>query len=460
MKTLACLVPMLLAAAAACSAPIHAITDISHEFTFYFDGRFAGRYLPEARAEQNWGTLHKQDLSNANLLILPAGVTPCRYSNADIFAVGAFANSGGGVVLLGDYGLFGDEREYRANTLARSLGAEFVDAAAVAPIKAGGVEIKSFGGKRLRMLRGVEWEVLASDSSGAPVLVRRAMGKGTVIIGSKGLCGRHPDVDDSINKEMWHDLMVKAAAGKAVSSSKPFAGQSPEMDQNRDGLRIRSSEYLKETADAIFAVYARCRPALEKILGVPPAPNMLTSLILLPTGGGGFSSGSEIGLGVWWGDFPAKQYGMVELLGHEATHSWVLPFPEPMWNEGLATYAGIMLGRQLGLEDEANAQLASWIDGAKKLDPEMNKIDLTGEKVPHAVAMAKPMWIFEELRKDKPEILSAYFQAKRKLVDPAAFSKYTADDCVAVLSVAAGKDLFSWFRSLGVSVDRSRTSIK
>ena len=53
---------------------------------------------------------------------------------------------------------------------------------------------------------------------------------------------------------------------------------------------------------------------------------MLKKLILLPTGGGGFSSGVAIGLGGWWGNFPEERYGMVELLGHEATHSWVLPF--------------------------------------------------------------------------------------------------------------------------------------
>jgi hypothetical protein len=33
------------------AGPIHSVTDISHEFTFYFDGRFARDYLPENGAD-------------------------------------------------------------------------------------------------------------------------------------------------------------------------------------------------------------------------------------------------------------------------------------------------------------------------------------------------------------------------------------------------------------------------
>ncbi len=73
--------------------------------------------------------------------------------------------------------------------------------------------------------------------------------------------------------------------------------------------------------------------------------------------------------------------------------------------------------------------------------------------------MAKPMWIFEELRKEKPDVLARYFQAKRKLIDPAKTRGYTADDSVAVLSNAMGRDLFPWFRSLGIQVDRGRTKV-
>jgi hypothetical protein len=62
-----------------------------------------------------------------------------------------------------------------------------------------------------------------------------------------------------------------------------------------------------------------------------------------------------------------------------------------MWNEGLATYVGILLGRELGYEREADETLKRWLEGARRHDPEMNKHDLAhGTEVPHAVAMGKP----------------------------------------------------------------------
>lgn len=51
---------------------IHSVTDISHTFSFYFDGRFAMNYIhPLGGADaRNWATLHKCNLSNVNLLVL------------------------------------------------------------------------------------------------------------------------------------------------------------------------------------------------------------------------------------------------------------------------------------------------------------------------------------------------------------------------------------------------------
>ena len=53
-----------------------------------------------------------------------------------------------------------------------------------------------------------------------------------------------------------------------------------------------------------------------------------------------------------------------------------------------------------------------------------------------------------------------YFQTKRKLASPDKIKKYTADDSVAVLSIAMGKDLFPWFQSLGVTVKKENAQIE
>jgi hypothetical protein len=444
---------------------IHSLTDISHEFTFYFDGRFAKNYISDNGVDaRNWATLHKADLSNVNLLILQSGASPCPYLPRDVAAVRGFLEDGGGVAVLGNFALFRDERAYRLNELARHFGAEFTKQPAQTPLRGKRAlrarRIECSGGKTIRLAEPAEWEILVEDADGQVLLARRTVGKGRLLVASRSLCGSRPDAADPINAEWWQPLLMDLSSGKPIDPARPPASRMPENTVVKSGLRLRYSDYMEPYADAIFEVYTRCRPAMERILGVPPSKDMLTSIILLPTGGGGFSSGREIGLGVWWGDFPRRQYGMVELLGHEATHSWVLPFAEPMWNEGLATYIGILLGRELGVTDEANATLKRWLDAAREHDPDMTKYDLArGRNIPHAVAMAKPMWIFEQLRGERPDIIARYMQAKRRLVDPEQVTEYTADDCVAVLSHAMGRDLFPWFQSLGIRVDAASTSL-
>lgn len=367
--------------------------------------------------------------------------------------------------MLGDHALFRGEAEYRLNELARHFGAEFARPGAVAPLKAeaelGSGAVETWGGRTLELADPSVWRILVRDREGRCVAARRAVGEGRLLVASRALFGRQPDASDPINAALWQPLLAELASGKRVDPKGPPRITMPENLTQEVGLRIQCSDYLQPSAEAIVDLYGRCRPRLEEMLGVPPHRGMLETLILLPTGGGGFSSGASIGLGVWWGGFPEEPCGMVELLGHEGTHSWVLPFAEPMWNEGLATYVGILLGREMGFAEQADAALAGWLARARELDPDMDRYDLAGSaEVPHAVRMAKPMWIWSQLTEERPDVLRRYFRAKRERIDPEERSEYTADDCVAVLSIAMGRDLFPWFRSLGTGVDLARTSVE
>ena len=69
------LLPLLLVALhTTAPAPVHSVSDISQQFTFYMDGRFHRQYLQDdAKDVRNWGSLSKLDLSNANLLLLTGG---------------------------------------------------------------------------------------------------------------------------------------------------------------------------------------------------------------------------------------------------------------------------------------------------------------------------------------------------------------------------------------------------
>jgi hypothetical protein len=468
-SVLVCVCPTILfveSTSAAQAGRIHCVTDISHEFTFYFDGRFGKNYVAENGVDvRNWGTLYKYDFSNVNLLILQSSASPCPYLPEDIQAVRKFLREGGGVVVLGDYATFRKEKGYNLNTLVRNFGAEFVNERAQKPLKGYLIlnknKIESYSPKTVKLEKPSEWKILVKDAKGRVVMAWRLMGKGRLVVASRSLCGRNPNAGDPINDSWWKPLLKRITAQKTIDPKRHPKNQMPENRTQRERLPIQYSDYMKSYADAIYAVYDECFPVIQEVMGVPPAEGMLTNLILLPTGGGGFSSGSSIGLAAWWGNFPEKKYGMVELISHESTHSWVHPFTEPMWNEGIATYVGILVGRKLGLKEDANRTLEGWIKGARRHDKDMTKLDLTnGNDIPHVVRMAKPMWIFEQLRKERPDIVARYFQTKRKLATRDKLGKYTADDSVAVLSIAMERDLFPWFQSLGITVDRSKAMIE
>jgi hypothetical protein len=447
-------------------AEIHCVTDISHDFSFYFDGRFGKNYvLPNGIDVRNWGTLNKYDFTNANLLILQSSASPCTYPPKDIKTVHEFLTQGAGVVVLGDYALFRKEKQYHLNALAEHFGAEFTKDSAKKPLKGFSTltdeKIDSYSPKTIKLTNPSDWNILIKDAKDRPVMAKKNVGRGTLVIASRSLSGRNPNASDPINDNWWKPLLLQITANKTVDPKHRPKNQMPENKTRRKRLPVQYSDYMKPYADSIYEVYDRCYPVIEEVMGVPPSEGMLSTLILLPTGGGGFSSGSSIGLAAWWGDFPKKQYGMVELISHESTHSWVHPFPEPIWNEGIATYVGILVGKKLGLNEDSDATLKRWIEGAKKHDPEMTKYDIAnGKDIPHVVAMAKPMWIFEQLRKEKPDIIAAYFRTKRKLAAPDKIKKYTADDSVAVLSIAMGRDLFEWFNSLGITVNKNNARIK
>lgn len=449
---------MLAAALALAVQPgwIHSVSDISHEFTFYMDGRFYSQYIRGGGSDvRNWGTLWKQDLSNANLLILSSGMTQVPYSAKTVDHVRQFVKEGGAVVILSD-ARGHDPGKLPLRPVAQAFGAEFLAEPAEGPALREGEPVEFRGGGSLKL--DGPWTPVVKDQAGKPLLAWRPFEKGRVLAGVRGLFGSNPDASDNINASWVRPLLQQLTAGKTIDRSRPFVGQFAELTRQVGPLTLEYHEGTERFVEAITEEYRQIRPHLVAVTGVEPAPGMITRLLMLPTGGGGFSSGERIAIGAWWGDYPSRRYPMVELIAHEAGHSWVLPHPEPVWNEPIATYLGIKVGRRMGMAEEADRTLQDAIARARRKDPELKTVDIGKPEAPNDVVWGKTYFIFEELeRKFGPGALAKYFRAKRRLV-PAAKAGYTLDDCVEVWSQAVGQDLFPWFRSLGIAVDKARVS--
>lgn len=467
--------PAILLPLAAASPPtVHSVCDLSQEFTFYLDGRFHRQYLAEhGRDARNWGTLSKLDLSNANLLVLTGGDPRVPYAPASVEHVERFVRQDGGTLLLMADG--GDPMP-PGQAVAERFGAAFSAVRAVPPLRAteampGGVAtpIEFRGGGVLELPAAAkqrgrssgmasDWRVLVVDSEGRPVLATRRLGGGHAIVGSRGLFGQNPDASDPINASWVTPLLVDLASERRIDPSAPHRSVAAELRREAGPLVLEFHEGTERFADSIHEVYEQVRPQLVAITGVEPSPGMISSMLILPTGGGGFSSGARIAIGAWWGDFPRHRYPMVEIVAHEAGHSWVLPHPEPLWNEPIATWFGIEAGRRLGLP-AAERTLERQIAAARRLDPALDTLDPLAPNAPRDLVWGKSFFVFEELeRLHGPGAMAKYFQTKRRLVD-ANRPSYSIDDAVAVWSEAVGEDLFPWFRSMAFDVDASRTDL-
>lgn len=436
------------------TARIHSVSDISHEFTFYMDGRFYSQYIQGNGAdERNWGTLWKLDLSNTNLLVLASGMTEVPYEQKSVDHVKKFVSEGGAVVILSDArGV--DPSKLPIQPMAEAFGAKFRTEQAIAPARKGAEEVTFRGGGILGLTGS--WTTVVRDSNDQPLLAWRTYEKGRVLVGARGLFGSNPDASDNINASWVRPLLQSLVVGKPVEASRPHRGQFAELSRKVGPLTLEYHEGTQRFADGISREYQEIRPHLVAVTGVEPAPGMIAKMLMLPTGGGGFSSGERIAIGAWWGGYPKNRYPMVELISHEAGHSWVLPHPEPVWNEPIATYLGIKVGMRMGMKREAEETLKSTMERARRKDPDFKTVDIGAPGAPNDVIWGKTYFIFEELeRMHGPGALAKYFRAKRVYV-PASKQDYSLDDCVEVWSRAVRKDLFPWFRSLGIKVDRNR----
>lgn len=449
---------------------VHAVTDIAHEFSFYGDHRFHSQYLPGGKGVTNWCSLFNFDFSNANLLILLGCDDRISYLPQDVEVIKSFLKSGGGVVILGGHGAKSQ------GALAQEFGAAFA-AGAQMPMKpvvkqAGVQQIEGNTSSVLTLEKPRKWDVIVEDAAGKPVMARTSYGKGSLLVGVRGLAGSNPNASDSINYRMWRPLLKVLAAGKQVDESKPFNGRGIgdlEYKDKHETFLLSYNDYMKPFAAAMVDISKRCQPVIEARMGVPLSKGMGSEISLLATGGGGFSSGSVIALAVWWGDFPEKEDSMIEFITHESTHSWVLPYPE-VWNEPVATYVGDLVMMDMGHKDEAMRRINGQIEAARRHDPQMNRYDLDGNAADGSARLdggaardihwGKTFWMFEELRKDYPDIVARYFRAKRQLLAEQKITRYDINNTVAVMSAAVGKDLFPWFGSHGFGVDKAKAEVK
>ena len=136
-----------------------------------------------------------------------------------------------------------------------------------------------------------------TDAQNSPVLASRMVGKGTLLVGARGLAGQNPNAQDNINASWWQPLLVEAGCGKVrglrQAVPQPWHWSARTHQKHLGSITLRYSDYLKPYAQSMADIYLRCRPVIEKRMGVPLSEGMASEIGLLATGGGGFPRGAR-----------------------------------------------------------------------------------------------------------------------------------------------------------------------
>ncbi|MFT7484642.1 MAG: hypothetical protein ACI9F9_000486, partial [Candidatus Paceibacteria bacterium] len=175
---------------------VHSVSDISQRFTFYLDGRFHRQYLAEhGKDVRNWGSLGKLDLDNANLLVLSAGDPRIPYAPQAIQNVERFLKSGGTVLLMDEgashpgaalashFGITSSNTKATGAATATAELLQRLELTEMAPTFRGGHT----------MVLQPGWIALLEDQNEGVLLALRSVGKGHLLLGSRGLFGQKPD---------------------------------------------------------------------------------------------------------------------------------------------------------------------------------------------------------------------------------------------------------------------------
>jgi hypothetical protein len=174
------------------------------------------------------------------------------------------------------------------------------------------------------------------------------------------------------------------------------------------------------------------------------------TIVALPTGGGGYSGGQEVGVGVLTDDS-----AVVRVLAHELTHSFVLPgaLPGFGFNEGWASLAAIRVAGQMGYEVDANTERQYFETQFRTIDPDGTLLDLnTATVTEHGMAyMGKAMWVIETLEGDYgADFMARLMPLHHQWVQSGqASNPVTMGEFIAMMSEVASTALRPFFQSIG-----------
>jgi hypothetical protein len=373
-------------------------------------------------------------------------------------ALKKFVRGGGGLVVIGGRAPEGDKgAEWTLNKLAAIFGGAYTS------------ETDRFEKRGIPTLKlDAAWEVTARGEKGLPVIARRTFGKGRVVLlGSGGVMdyGNRPEKGQAKRQDRLADNIKWAAAGSPPVGGEPRLPQPmsggggifPELEQRVPGVVVfYAANQLKHLLKTVREDIPKASDLLYEWLPTK-RPDALMFLVLSAGGGGGWAVNiyypREIGI------ISLSRTGFISIFGHEQAHTMSGP------SNAKGTFAAQW---PHGNQSESHA---GWFQGkiyTHFTDPATasdRKSRGTWNKDHKSVDLAKTgrrgwgkMWYVWQKMEDRYGTTWyprwRWVQYTRWQDEPSR--KLTWDETVEDMSIAAGEDLFPFFREIGTTLDKDR----
>ena len=463
------------------SRDLSILVDTSMEFLFVYD-HLAGFLRREGyQVTQNRGTLRTKLLDDYDIVLIQQLTTPLEFDPEFIDGLEQWVQRGGRLFIVGHAVQWRNfnrtsDAGYPLNKLARAFGFRFDERekgrfplkGATHAIAEGTTTINEDKYDPRARIWGPGWlkangvglieaksaTPVIVDADGKLVMAARRIGKGRVVAftGKRLLWGCTEkssiqyDVDDEALVRRVFDWLAEGRPPREnVTSLIGF--RHPDIVLKGKRTSIRTTEVLRERSQFTLDQFDRVYDTLYGYFMVPAFSKL--KINALAGAGGGYRGGDDIGIAVL-----ASDDGLKSLLLWEMTNGWGPPIPRS-WGEMWAFHTGNVLKGRLGIQTPAQriASRHRALQETITADPTLTKIDLAdaGDEKTHRKVLIKALFVMEELERIHPGFIPRLCRIHRVL--HAKIEAVSMQEFVYLCSLAAGRDLYPYFRSLGTTVE-------
>lgn len=450
--------------------PFRILIDQSHDYTFLWEWKFGSDYLSRIGIKYCTNLATLDSTANPDLFKFDAIFIPQVWSNAEflpdeIQQLKEFVSRGGGLLLNGVAYNKPDTSDFPMYKLAKEFGVHYdPDITALHSfqifeheITQGVTEYQTEANTIGTITVPAGWDTLITDSRGKIIGATGTYGKGRVMAFADHFLINWDATHNHTFVENIAKWLSANLAGRD-STFHPVSKIYPENVFKQGIVTYKYAKNLEQRTMFLHDKYDSVMVFLEENMGVDCIYNLI--IIALASGGGGYSGGQEVGIGVL-----ASDEFTLAVYAHELTHSHQHPGGEPGWmGEGWAVMSAERTLRKFRRKYEAWAQneYQSCMNLFHQYDPMGKTLDLDayGSSAPIAAYTGKFMWLIENLESKYGkeleygnDFMRRYFQLRRKYYDPAIHGQISTQKSIYFLSWAAGEDLFMYFKTKRTRVD-------